>query len=352
MRNVVLTGALALLGACSFDRSGLDDSPAPADADPNAPDADPNAPDSDPNAPDADPNAPDAAAGSPDAATPDAAPPDAMPILDLDGDGIEDADDNCLVDPNPGQYDEDNDGVGNECDNCPHVANPDQATLDGDLVGDACDPNPDNGDVLAKFDGFNGATLDSGWEVAFGTNSWSVAGGSLQQTGAEVENKGLVWAGFTATKATVDTGIDVVAVTPALPDGFSRRRIGALTNWTTSDPVNGTYGRVGMLSDDLLDASPGVAFITKVVSTTPTFEATASSSASVLAPGFYRVRSAVYADSNGENSSHAVTFTSASGDLLGAASVGRVARPMGRSGVYTFGVTASFRYVVVFTRAF
>ncbi len=94
--------------------------------------------------------------------------------VDSDGDGINDACDNCPSDPNPDQVDSDDDGAGDACDpcpfdplddvdgdgacgdvdNCPVDFNPDQADADGDSVGDACDNcpvafNPDQRD----FDG-------------------------------------------------------------------------------------------------------------------------------------------------------------------------------------------------------
>jgi hypothetical protein len=89
-----------------------------------------------------------------------------VPPLDSDGDGLEDAVDNCpgtantdmqgtcddLVTPctsDPacgggtcfvGHADGDGDGVGDACDNCPDDPNPEQFDRDGDGVGDPCDP--------------------------------------------------------------------------------------------------------------------------------------------------------------------------------------------------------------------
>jgi hypothetical protein len=82
-------------------------------------------------------------------------------LNDSDGDGIQNADDNCPNTANPDQADEDNDGIGDVCDedtpgqgdpdndgiitaedNCPTVANPGQEDGDNDEVGDACDNCP------------------------------------------------------------------------------------------------------------------------------------------------------------------------------------------------------------------
>lgn len=73
---------------------------------------------------------------------------------DLDGDGWLDGDDNCPIDPNPGQedtdgdhrgdacdHDPDNDGLDDDEDNCPDDANASQDDLDLDGSGDACDPD-------------------------------------------------------------------------------------------------------------------------------------------------------------------------------------------------------------------
>ena len=78
----------------------------------------------------------------------------ADPIIDTDGDGIPDTQDNCPAIANPGQQDNDNDGLGDRCDpdddndlvpdvsdNCPLIANSLQQDSDGDGIGDACDPN-------------------------------------------------------------------------------------------------------------------------------------------------------------------------------------------------------------------
>jgi hypothetical protein len=74
-------------------------------------------------------------------------------LFDVDGDGVVNEIDNCVLIPNPSQLDTDGDGAGNACDadddndgvndgadNCPLVVNPDQADFDLDGIGDTCDP--------------------------------------------------------------------------------------------------------------------------------------------------------------------------------------------------------------------
>jgi hypothetical protein len=75
------------------------------------------------------------------------------PIMDLDGDGTEEAIDNCAGFFNDSQSDVDMDSHGDVCDNCPGDLNPTQEDLDGDGKGDACDPDVDGDTILDDGDG-------------------------------------------------------------------------------------------------------------------------------------------------------------------------------------------------------
>lgn len=71
---------------------------------------------------------------------------------DADGDGREEAVDNCPGFVNASQADADGDQHGDVCDNCVVVANPDQQDADGDGVGDVCDPDRDGDGVVNATD--------------------------------------------------------------------------------------------------------------------------------------------------------------------------------------------------------
>jgi Thrombospondin type 3 repeat/Beta-propeller repeat len=86
-------------------------------------------------------------------------------VVDTDGDGIADVDDNCPDDANANQLDTDLDGDGDACDadddndtvadsgdNCPLDANTNQADADGDGAGNACDADLDGDGVIDATD--------------------------------------------------------------------------------------------------------------------------------------------------------------------------------------------------------
>lgn len=78
-------------------------------------------------------------------------------VMDEDGDGVPDTDDNCPSIANPDQANSDNDVYGDACDNCPDEVNDDQADSDGDGYGDVCDVCPKDADpnqVDGDMDGY------------------------------------------------------------------------------------------------------------------------------------------------------------------------------------------------------
>jgi len=147
-----------------------------------------------------------------DAAGPDA-PIDGDVNLDTDGDGVNDADDNCPGVANPGQHDEDADGAGDVCDSCPQLAAA-QADTDGDGIGNNCDPHPDTGgDVLVRFEGFGaGGEFPAGWTAvpAGSEGQWTIGGDALAVSPADATNRYYLFdAGGAHVR--VELGADVAA---------------------------------------------------------------------------------------------------------------------------------------------
>ncbi len=228
------------LSGCSFDSAGVDfndagvsvDAPLPVDGLVNTIDAPP---------------------GTPDARPIDASPPADSMFPDGDNDGVPDMTDNCILDPNPDQADEDGDLVGDVCDNCPHIDNTNQEDLGeinnsqtADGIGDACDPRADQGgDVMVVFDGFNGGAIDSSWVNGLGTgsDSWQATGsGFLQQPQSNVASRSLVYNGTAITRGVVDTAFIVDTIAAPLDPGDESRSVAAIGGWTNTGTVGEGYG--------------------------------------------------------------------------------------------------------------
>jgi len=156
---------------------------------------------------------------NPETPTPDAATTGG----DSDRDGVQDADDNCLMVVNPDQHDEDGDRVGDVCDNCPHVGNADQANAGetgagavADGAGDACDPFPSlAGNDIVLFESF--ARPLSGWGVT-GGGLWGTADDSLTQSRNEVIT--VIYVGAPLSGAVVDTTATLLSSNLSVAAGF------------------------------------------------------------------------------------------------------------------------------------
>lgn len=92
---------------------------------------------------------------------------DAGVLADRDGDGVGDAEDNCLDRANANQRDTDGDLRGDVCDECPLLRRT-SGDADGDGVGDACDPQPTLArECLTVLETFSDAsTFTANWTVA------------------------------------------------------------------------------------------------------------------------------------------------------------------------------------------
>jgi len=74
-------------------------------------------------------------------------------------------------------HDEDGDGVDDACDDCPGIADPMQADGDKDGVGDACDPSATTRERIAWFDSFAEVGDSNAWKIKSG--SWAFDGESI-----------------------------------------------------------------------------------------------------------------------------------------------------------------------------
>lgn len=154
---------------------------------------------------------------------------DSIAALDDDGDGIDDATDNCLGVANADQDDEDGDRVGDACDPCPPF--PDTDDEDGDGVAGRCDPFPTiAGDKIERFAGFQ--RMDPALELA---GAWTVSGGSIHVVGSLNSLAGATWevAGGKETVST-DATIDAMfGMGVARPIGVVHRFDAQTTDGTT-----------------------------------------------------------------------------------------------------------------------
>lgn len=101
-----------------------------------------------------------------------------LATLDQDGDGIQDAIDDCPFAANADQADADWDHVGDVCegdwdsdgatdatDNCWNIPNPDQKDIDGDGAGDLCDIDRDGDGYTNDFETITVGTDPDKWDT-------------------------------------------------------------------------------------------------------------------------------------------------------------------------------------------
>lgn len=131
--------------------------------------------------------------------------------LATDGAIADAAIDSATTDCRPIGHDEDGDGIDDACDDCPATPELAQADRDHDGVGDLCDPHPDTpGDAIVFFDAF-ATGPDPGWQL--------YRGGYL----AEMD-------GYVQTDTTVADGLIVHALAPQNGDVTLEVRATTLAN--------------------------------------------------------------------------------------------------------------------------
>ena len=135
-------------------------------------------------------------------------------VVDTDGDGVADENDNCPTTSNANQADADGDGIGDACDstpngddadgdgvvdsrdNCPTVANTNQADADVDGLGDACDSNafaPVLATAAADANGNEGATLTTFGAFSDGDGNNTLTITKVSGDGSVTDNGNGTW---------------------------------------------------------------------------------------------------------------------------------------------------------------
>lgn len=162
-------------------------------------------------------------------------------VGDIDGDGVENACDNCYQVPNANQADADGDGFGDACDICPGFD--DAVDSDGDTVPDGCDQCPDFDDAIdADGDGKPDAC-----DPCPNDNPDDLDGNG--QCGAQVFIRGTLQSGVTHTG-----NLNPAVVTPGGACQLNRPE--TFRFWT----FHATAGDSIMIEVDRLESSPDPMF--------------------------------------------------------------------------------------------
>ena len=116
---------------------------------------------------------------------------DSPPDADDDGDGIINKDDNCPSISNVAQANEDGDARGDVCDPCPvdGAAGADNDD-DSDGVGNGCDPEPTMRNRIAHFEGFNGTAAPVGAAIV---GMWTYSGGQARSVPSGPNAASIAW---------------------------------------------------------------------------------------------------------------------------------------------------------------
>lgn len=148
---------------------------------------------------------------APDGGAGDASQDGTVTSADRDGDGVDNAKDNCPDNANTDQGNEDGDTLGDACDLCPHLAGASTADADGDTIGDACDANAAVKDSVWLFEGFHKGLPQWGFSTSWAASTDSV---TATASGAEDQYVAIPLAGH----ATYDNvAVTLSALPKALP---------------------------------------------------------------------------------------------------------------------------------------
>lgn len=178
----------------------------------------------------------------------DAAPDVKLSGIDADGDGVDDAIDNCLGVMNPDQGDEDGDTKGDACDICPISSNDTDTDTDG--VGDGCDPDNQTQDQIMVFEAFNTEVSPNVTRFGVATSA-HVDAGALTLESTSNGMSGLSWPLPATAVVSVYTKVSIASTSnvPAYAgtvERLSADQTGiACVNEVTAADLTGFFGASG-----------------------------------------------------------------------------------------------------------
>ena len=136
------------------------------------------------------------------------------PAPDAAPDAPADARIDAVVCVDPIRHDEDGDGVEDACDNCPHVAQTSFDDADGDGVGDRCDPDPGRRDTRLHFYGFSALPQGLVQNVDVGGGAWLIAGDQLVLSNGQQDKDYSALASDIPRDAIIETAFTITAAGP------------------------------------------------------------------------------------------------------------------------------------------
>lgn len=146
--------------------------------------------------------------------------------------------------PDPELADSDGDGIDDASDNCPDLANVNQLDGDNDTYGDACDCDPADSTVAAYLVANDSLDADRGLFAAasgFAADSWSYFGGGLRQSNLANDAEDAVL--FTRVADLNDVLVDVRVASTAITnfDNNDLRQLFVLVGAQSSPQAFSSY---------------------------------------------------------------------------------------------------------------
>ncbi len=231
-----------------------------------------------------------------------------------------------LLSPLPPGPDVDGDGIEDDDDNCPTVANPDQSDANGNGIGDACEPDSTPPSISSVVSGALGA---NGWYTSDVNMSWIVSDAEsaiTSSTGCDNSTIASNTPGITLTcSATSEGGTATESITVKLDKNVPSVSI--------NTPVNNASFGVGALVNASFTCGDGISGIASCIGTVPTGDPIDTSTEGT------KSFTVVGTDNAGNVTTRTRTYTvQASGDTTPPSITSQLSGTLGSNGWYTSNV--------------